>query len=113
VTTLVGKGSSPCGFNGSPRRRSGLTREGGGGPAFYRRPALAKMVHGQPGGTSQYGSGYDSVGSGWAARVGAGLANGEQRPAGQCMHVRRVEQGDGVGMAVWHGRSHGARTSGR
>jgi hypothetical protein len=80
---------------------------------FYRRPTLAKAVRGQLDGTSRYGSGYDDVGSGWAARVGAGLANGERRSVGQCVCVRRVEHSDRAVMVIRHGRFHSARASGR
>jgi hypothetical protein len=85
----------------------------GGVLPFYKWLTLAKEVRGQPDGTSRYGSGYGGVGSDWAARVGAGLANGERRSAGQRVRVRRVEHNDRAVMAVRHGRFHGAQTSGR
>jgi hypothetical protein len=112
VTVLAGRRSSPCGFNGGPRLRSGLTREGGVLP-FHKRLTLAKAVHRQPDGTSRYGSGYGGVGSGWAARVGTGLANGERRSAVQRVRVHCVEHNDKAVMVVRHGRFHGAQTSGR
>jgi hypothetical protein len=89
---LVGRGSSSCGSNGNPRRRSKLHARGGKHDDVFIGGAV-KAVHESP----QHGQGTAATCMQWLSNGGRRAAEvGAARPMG----AWRVAQGERAGKAV-------------